>query len=186
MQRTNVHITGQSSGAGERLRAGLLLKLLAILVFPAAVLLAALLERSWLLVAALALGMLIVGQIERFRVARATGVALQAGPQSFLAGFVWRAGLLSGLFIVLLGILALFRDTALAREFGLTDSVIALGAMSIAYAANLVGGRLASDGLATSFGAFRSSFETTRETTRTYEGDIIEGEVVDPANDNNG
>ena len=184
MQRSNLHITGLSPAQGERLRLGLLLKLLAVLVFPAAAILAAVLERSWLLVAVLAVGMMIVGQIERFRIAHAAGVDMRLQLHILFAGFAWRVGVLSGLFIVMLGILALFRDTALAREIGIVDVVVALAATGIAMLANLIGGRMAGEGLAASFSAFRSSFSQSAETDYAFDGEIIEGEVIDPANDN--
>ena len=54
------------------IQSALLLRIIAILIFPLGVVVAALLERSVLMVAALAAGMLLASWVERFRLHRLT------------------------------------------------------------------------------------------------------------------
>lgn len=125
------------------LKTALSLRLGSLLAFPAGAVLMAILERGWLSIAALAAVMLAVSLFERRRIGRALGVDIWANSSSLTMGLAVRFGLLTGLFVVTLGVLALFRDTALSRELGWPDlAVIGLSAGG-ALLANALSARLA-------------------------------------------
>jgi hypothetical protein len=125
------------------LKTALSLRLGSLLAFPAGAVLMAILERGWLSIAALAAVMLAVSLFERRRIGRALGVDIRANSSSLTMGLAIRFGLLTGLFVVTLGVLALFRDTALSRELGWPDlAVIGLSAGG-ALLANALSARLA-------------------------------------------
>lgn len=125
------------------LKTALSLRLGSLLAFPAGAVLMAILERGWLSIAALAAVMLAVSLFERRRIGRALGVDIRANSSSLTMGLAVRFGLLTGLFVVTLGVLALFRDTALSRDLGWPDlAVIGLSAGG-ALIANALSARLA-------------------------------------------
>ena len=103
------------------------LRLAAILVFPFGIFLIALMQRSLLMVGAIAVGMVLSNRLEQVRFQNAVGALekLRAAQRlklnGIVSGLAWRAGVLAGLFILLIGIMALFRDTSLARGFGWVD-----------------------------------------------------------------
>ena len=81
--------------------------------------------------------------IERIRFLRAAGETRMPDPGAFWPGFAVRTGLLLGIFIVTVGVLALFRDTSLARGFGWPDLLLAGGTTLGVYLMNLASARLA-------------------------------------------
>lgn len=120
----------------------LLLRMASLMAFPAGAVLMAILERGWLSVAALAAAMLGVSLIERRRVWQALGVEVTTGPQAMLTGLAVRTGLLTGLFVVTLGVLALFRDTALSRQPGWPDLAVIAFSATIALGTNALSGAM--------------------------------------------
>ncbi|MEZ5946673.1 MAG: hypothetical protein R3C13_03885 [Hyphomonas sp.] len=126
-----------------QIQLALRLRLLSLFAFPAAAALAAVLERSFLVLLLLAAGMMLVSWIERTRFLRAAGETRLPDPGAFWPGFAVRTGLLLGIFVVTLGLLALFRDTALARGFGWIDLLLAGGTTAIVYGMNAWSARLA-------------------------------------------
>ena len=125
------------------LKTAVSLRLGSLLAFPAGAVLMAILERSWLSIAALAAAMLAVSLFERRRIGRALGVEIRSNSFSLMMGLAVRFGLLTGLFVVMLGLLALFRDTALARQLGLPDLAVIILSAGGALLANALSARLA-------------------------------------------
>jgi len=162
------------------IQTALLLRVLALIAFPLGVVVAALMERSVLTVAALAAGMLVTSWVERFRLHRVAGHEGYPQVTGLLPGFAIRAGLLAGLFIVCLGILALFRETALARGVGLVDAGLVCTVTGLALLANGISARIAGSQVSAVMSQFRAGFPA-EESAPAGEGpgDIIEGEVLD-------
>lgn len=160
------------------LQTALLLRLAAILAFPAGVVLAALMERSFLMVAVLAAGMVMVSWIERLRLFRLAGNDERPDLSGLLPGFAWRFGLLAGVFILSLGVMALFRDTALSRSFGLVDLGVLVGVTGIALIANSLSARIATDQLGTTLSHMRAGFGARGANDNAGSSDVIEGEVI--------
>jgi hypothetical protein len=141
-----------------------------LLAFPAGAVLMAILERGWLSVAALAAAMLGVSLIERRRFGRALGIEIPSNAGTLLTGLVVRFGLLTGLFVVTLGVLALFRDTALSRELGWPDlAVIALSA----------GGALLANALSARLAPVRTEPGQPPPRSAPAETVVLEGEIID-------
>ncbi len=113
-----------------------------LLAFPAGAFLMAILERGWLSIGALAAAMLAVSLFERRRFAKALGVAIPSNAATMLTGLAVRFGLLTGLFVVTLGVLALFRDTALSRSLGWPDLAVIGLSSGGALLANALSARL--------------------------------------------
>lgn len=155
------------------------LRLLALVAFPAAAVLAAILQRSFLILLLLAGGMMLVSWIERIRFLRAAGETRLPDPGAFWPGFAVRTGLLLGIFVVTIGVLALFRDTALARGFGWPDLLIAGGATLGVYLMNLASARLAM-GQADLVAAQLNASYHTHGGPAGEAGDIIDGEFTGP------
>ncbi|MBR9808358.1 MAG: hypothetical protein GYB49_14165 [Alphaproteobacteria bacterium] len=166
------------------LKTVLILRLIALLAFPAGVVLAAILERSALMVVVLALGMLGVSWVERLRLIHLAGNDDRPDFSGLLPGLAWRTGLLAGVFILSLGILALFRDVSLARGLGLTDMVLLLAAAGVALAANRVSASIAGREMEGALAQVNAAFGTSSANDnsgrgQSGNGDIIEGEVID-------
>ena len=141
-----------------------------LLAFPAGAVLMAILERGWLSIAALAAAMLAVSLFERRRIAKALGVDIRANSSSLTMGLAVRFGLLTGLFVVTLGVLALFRDTALSRELGWPDfAVIALSA----------GGALLANALSARLAPIETGTLRSGPRAQNAGGVVIEGEIID-------
>ena len=154
----------------DTLKTALSLRAGSLLAFPAGAVLMAILERGWLSVAALAAAMLAVSLIERRRIGRALGVELPSNGAAMITGLAVRFGLLTGLFVVTVGLLALFRDTALSRGLGWPDlAVIALTAGG-ALIANEASARLAPIQTGPAKGDPRKAPADTV---------ILEGEIID-------
>ncbi len=154
----------------DTLKTALSLRAGSLLAFPAGAVLMAILERGWLSVAALAAAMLAVSLIERRRIGRALGVELPSNGAAMITGLAVRFGLLTGLFVVTVGVLALFRDTALSRGLGWADlAVIALTAGG-ALIANEASARLAPIRTGPARGDRRKAPADTV---------ILEGEIID-------
>lgn len=152
------------------LKTAVSLRLGSLMAFPAGAVLLAILERGWLSIAALAAAMLAVSQFERARIGKALGVDIRANASSVTLGLAVRFGLLTGLFVVTLGILALFRDTALSRQLGLPDlAVIALSA----------GGALLANALSARLAAIETGTLRSGPGAPTCGGLVIEGEIID-------
>ena len=162
------------------LKTALVLRLVALLAFPAGAVLAALLERSLLTVIALAMGMLLASWVERLRLMRAAGNDEQVNLTGLLPGLAWRAGILVGMFVLSLGILALFRETVLARGLSFEDFALVAVVTGIALVANGISARIATQEISTAVAAFRSASGEGGANDNTAGGEIIEGEIVDP------
>ena len=154
------------------------LRLLSLFAFPAAAALAAILERSFLVLLLLAGGMMLVSWIERTRFLRAAGETRLPDPGAFWPGFAMRIGLLLGVFVVTLGILALFRDTALARSFGWPDLALAGGTTLIVYLMNLASARMAETQANLVVTHINAQFHPP-DGPANATGDIIDGEFTD-------
>lgn len=125
------------------LKTALSLRAGSLLAFPAGAVLMAILERGWLSIGALAAFMLAVSLLERRRFGKALGIAIPSSMATVATGLAVRFGLLTGLFVVTLGVLALLRDTSLSRSLGWPDlAVIGLSAGG-ALLANAASARLA-------------------------------------------
>ncbi|MGH1421975.1 MAG: hypothetical protein ACRBEQ_09165 [Hyphomonas sp.] len=154
------------------------LRMLAIVVFPLATVLLALLERSVLMVAVLAIGMMISSAVERRRLPETRGL-LQ--PAALISGAAVRFGLLAGLFVICLGIFTLFRETALARSLQWIDLLIFLGATGLSVGANEISARIAATQINTGTDGISSIFaQTSPGNSKDADGVIIEGELSDP------
>ena len=165
--------------ASDSLQTALVLRVIAIMAFPVGVVLAALFERSLLIVAGLAIGMLFVSWVERIRLLNLAGNDEPIALAGLLPGFAWRLGFLLGVFILSLGILALFRETALARSFSLTDLALLLGTIAIALTANAVSARIAVSEVGGAMAKFNAAFGGSSANDNSGAGEIIEGEVID-------
>jgi hypothetical protein len=128
----------------------------------------------------LAAAMVGVSLVERIRLARLTGSAAPVSLAGVLPGFAVRLGGLAGLFIVLIGFLALFRDTSLARGIGLEDAAILVGVTGFALAANAISARLATTEVSSVLSTLNASLREANPGAGTADGDIIEGEFYDP------
>ena len=155
-------------------------RLATLLAFPFGVVLVALMQRSALMIVLLASAMVGVSLVERFRLARLTGTAAPVTLAGILPGFAVRLGGLAGLFIVLLGILALFRDTSLARGLGLEDVAIFVGVTGFALAANAISVRLATTEVSSVLSTLNATFREASPGPGSADGEIIEGEFYDP------
>lgn len=141
-----------------------------LLAFPAGAVLMAILERGWLSIGALAAAMLAVSLFERRRFGKALGIAIPSNAGTLATGLAVRFGLLTGLFVVTLGVLALFRDTALSRELGFPDlAVIALSA----------GGALLANALSARLAPVRTEPGQPPPRSAPAETVILEGEIID-------
>ena len=140
----------------------------------------AILQRSPFALGILAATMLAVSLYERRRLAGIAGIPNVLGPAQLAMGFAFRLGLLIGVFVVTLGILALFRDTSLAREISFLDIAIAVLTAAIALIANEVSARMAGPGIAGMRAELSTAFHQRGEDGRNVEGVVIEGEVIDP------
>jgi|TARA_R110002020_G_scaffold474460_1_gene705874 hypothetical protein len=143
----------------------------------------ALMERSALMIVLLAAAMMGVSLVERLRLARLTGNPAPIAMTALLPGFAVRLGGLAGLFIVLLGFLALFRDTSLARGFGVEDAAILIGVTGFALAANAISARIATTEVSTVMSTLNASFRDANPGADLAGGDIIEGEFHDAEDD---
>jgi len=164
------------------LQTALTLRLASLLAFPFGAALMAIFQRSPLALALLTAAMLAVGLYERRRLAAAAGAQTAVTGASLLTGFGFRLGLLIGIFILTIGVLALFRDTSLARQLELIDfALIALPA-AIALIANEISARIAvrefSD-MRTQLSAAFGQPPGAGSGPANADGDIIEGEIID-------
>jgi hypothetical protein len=125
------------------LKTALSLRAGSLLAFPAGAVLLAILERGWLAIGALAAAMLAVSLFERRRFGRALGIQIPSSSAAIVTGLAVRFGLLTGLFVVTLGVLALFRDTALSRALGWPDLAVIALSSGAALLANAFSARLA-------------------------------------------
>ncbi len=159
-------MTPPPADPARAIRDVLLLRMASLMAFPAGAVLMAILERGWLSVAALAAAMLGVSLIERRRVWQALGVEVKTGPQAMLTGLAVRTGLLTGLFVVTLGVLALFRDTALSRQLGWPDLAVIAVSTAIALGTNALSAAMVKVEQRNARGADPDSI-------------VIEGEIID-------
>jgi hypothetical protein len=162
------------------LQTALGLRLATLLAFPFGVVLVAFMQRSALMIVLLAAAMVGVSLVERVRLARLTGSPASLSLAGILPGFAVRLGGLAGLFIVLLGILALFRDTSLARGFGLEDAAVLLGITGFAMAANAISARIATTEASSVLSALNATFGEAHPGANEADGEIIEGEILTP------
>jgi len=159
-------LTPPPADPARAIRDVILLRMASLMAFPAGAVLMAILERGWLSVAALAAAMLGVSLIERRRVWQALGVEVKTGPQAMLTGLAVRTGLLTGLFVVTLGVLALFRDTALSRQLGWPDLAVMAFSAAIALGTNALSGAMV-------------RVEQREGPDADPDGIVIEGEIID-------
>jgi len=165
------------------LQTALTLRLASLLAFPTGAALMAIFQRSPLALALLTAAMLAVGLYERRRMATAAGAQTAVTGASLLTGFGFRLGLLIGIFILTVGVLALFRDTSLARQLATIDLVLITLPAGIALIANEISARIAvrefSDVHARLSAAFGQPGGPASGPAG-LDGEIIEGEVIDP------
>ncbi|MCA8900249.1 MAG: hypothetical protein KDA53_03280 [Hyphomonas sp.] len=154
------------------------LRLASLLAFPAAAALAAVMQRGFLVLLLLAAGMMLVSWIERTRFLRAAGETRLPDPGAFWPGFAVRTGLLAGIFVVTVGVLALFRDTMLARSLGWEDAALAGGTTLVVYLMNLASARLAGRQAGLIAAQFQASAHPPGGTAD-GQGEIIDGEFRD-------
>ncbi|MFN4183798.1 MAG: hypothetical protein ACK4M6_03370 [Hyphomonas sp.] len=160
------------------LQTALILRLASLLAFPFGAALMAIFQRSPLALALLTGAMLAVSLYERRRMAAAAGAQTAVSGASLLTGFGFRLGLLIGIFVVTIGILALFRDTSLARQLELIDlALIALPA-ALALIANEISARIAVRELSDVHAQLNAAFGQPTGPAN-IGGDIIEGEIID-------
>ena len=162
------------------LQTALGLRLASLLAFPAGAALMAIFQRSPLALALLTAAMLAVGLYERRRLAAVTGVQTAISGATLLTGFGFRLGLLIAIFVITVGLLALFRDTSLARQLELIDAGLIALPVAIALAANEISARIAKR----EFGDVRTQLTAAFADARgpaapEAGGDIIEGEIID-------
>lgn len=157
----------------------LLLRLVSMFAFPVGVVLAALMERSAFMVVVLAAGMLLVSWVERLRMMRLAGNDVRPDLRGLMPGFLGRFVLLAGLFVVSLGVFALFRETSLARSLSLVDLALFGAATGIALLANTVSSRIAAGEVGGVVSAFRATYGVGGANDRAGDGDVIEGEIID-------
>lgn len=162
----------------DSIRLALRLRLLSLIAFPVAAALSAVLQRSFLILLLLAGGMMLVSWVERIRFLRAAGETRMPDPGAFWPGFAVRTGLLMGIFVVTLGVLALFRDTSLARGFGWPDLLVAGGTTLIVYLMNLASAQMATGQANLVVAKVNASYQPQRGPADGA-GDIIEGEYSD-------
>lgn len=163
------------------LQTALGLRLASLLAFPAGAALMAIFQRSPLALALLTAAMLAVGLYERRRLAAAAGAQTAISGATVLTGFGFRLGLLIAIFVITVGVLALFRDTSLARQLELTDfALIALPA-AVALAANEISARIARRELGDVQSQLTAAFggHPRGPAPPDAGGDIIEGEIID-------
>jgi hypothetical protein len=152
------------------LKTALSLRAGSLLAFPAGAVLMAVLERGWLSIAALAAAMLAVSLFERRRFGKALGIAIPSNAATVATGLAVRFGLLTGLFVVTLGVLALFRDTALSRSLGWPDLAV-IGLSS--------GGALLANALSARMVPVSTEPGEPPGRTAPAETIILEGEIID-------
>jgi hypothetical protein len=138
----------------------------------------AVLQRSPFALALLALAMLLAGLIERRRMAQLMGETALLRPARLAMGFAFRLGLLVGLFILSLGLLALFRTTTLAREIGLLDLAVILPPLLIALGLNALSALVAGRSTAEARRLVGAAMAASRGPPE-GQGEIIEGEILD-------
>jgi hypothetical protein len=151
------------------------LRILSVVAFPLGAGLMALLERSPLALALLAAVMLAVSVFERRRLAGLAGIRPAISGARIILGFVFRLGLLIGVFVIILGLSALFRDTSLAREVSILDLGLAALAAAIALVANEISARLAASTLA----GLGSAGPAPLDKAGTGTGIVIDGTIID-------
>ncbi len=161
-----------------RLKTAFKLRLLSLAAFPAGAFLLAVVQRSPFALGILAAAMLAVSLYERRRLAGIAGIPAVLRPAQLAMGFAFRLGLLIGVFVLTLGVLALFRDTSLAREITFLDGGIAGLTGAAALIANEISARLAGPGIAGMRTELGAAFQ--RRGDGNVEGIVIEGEVIDP------
>ena len=162
------------------LQTALGLRLASLMAFPAGAALMAIFQRSPLALALLTAAMLAVGLYERRRLAAAAGAQTAISGATLLTGFGFRLGLLIAIFVITVGLLALFRDTSLARQLELIDAgLIALPA-AVALAANEISARIAQRELGDVRTQLTAAFADARGPAAPEAGgDIIEDEIID-------
>ncbi len=158
---------------------------LALAIFPLAIGLAVILQRGFWLIVLLAAAMVAVGELDRRRALRLAGdkQPRRLHPASLIQGFAIRFAVLAGLFIVLTGFFALFRNTSLVHQLGWVDLAILVGSAGLALGANEMSTRLAVDQAEATFTAIRAALPSGRGSGMDAGGDIIDGEIIDPAAD---
>lgn len=166
----NTPLPAPSQDPAAALKTALSLRAGSLAAFPAGAVLMAILERGWLSIAALAAVMLAVSLFERRRFGKALGIAVRSNPATLMTGLAVRTGLLTGVFVVTLGVLALFRDTALSRGLGWPDlAVIGLSA----------GGALLANGLSARLAQMRTEPGQPPPRNAPAGSVILEGEIID-------
>lgn len=160
------------------LQTALTLRLASLLAFPFGAALMAMFQRSPLALALLTAAMLAVGLYERRRMATAAGAQTAVTGASLLTGFGFRLGLLIGIFVVTIGVLALFRDTSLARQLALIDFVLIALPAAIALIANEISARIAVREFSEVRTQLSAAFGQPPGPANTG-GDIIEGEIIE-------
>lgn len=155
------------------------LKAIALLVFPMAVIAAAILQRSVILLAGFALVMVIINIVQKQTAAAQLGQPPVISIAGIVTGFAVRFGAMVGFFVVLIGIMAMFRETSLARGFGQTDAVLLLIPAAISVGASAISRRIFGVQMQDTVAGLRAAFSTSQGGPAEADGEIIEGEIID-------
>lgn len=155
------------------------LKAIALLVFPMAVIAAAILQRSVILLAGFALVMVIINIIQKQTAAAQLGQPAIISVPGIVTGFAVRFGAMVGFFVVLIGIMAMFRETSLARGFGQIDALLLLIPAVISIGASAISRRLFGVQMQDTVAGLRAAFNTSQGRPAQADGEIIEGEIID-------
>ncbi len=158
-------------------------------VFLLAIILAAILNRSILMIPLMAGAMTLASFIAACRSPLAEITPTQPDgsppPRPTLdlarigAGFMVRLGALTALFIAALGLTALFTETALAREIGAIDLALLIIPLLAALGMAEMATRLTARQVAGAIGAFQGLFAEVRNGPGGEGGEIIEGEIIE-------
>lgn len=160
----------------------ILLRLAALAVFPAGAILLGVFQSSLLALALLAAAMTVITLFSVRNLLAMGAPAGAIGLKALVTSFLVMLVLLIAVFVVTIGVLALFRDTSLAREVGIRDLAVIAGASLVAVMANRSSGKM----VKTEFAAARSQFATVFGRPggpASGSGEIIEGEVVESGPD---
>lgn len=162
------------------------LKAIGIFAFPAMAAMAAILERPVAVLLLLAIFMSLTGVIQRRIAMRAAGHQQRIDPRALASGIGARLIGLIAVFIVTIGVLALFRDTSLARTLGPVDALLVLLPTIIALGSDF----LLAHTMKTELAAAKDVFEAAKSSRHAGPGrpsetggPIIEGEIIDPPTD---
>ncbi len=161
------------------LSAAIWLRIAALLVLPACVVLAAILERGLASVAGLALAMTAGHALARGQSGLAALSLERRLVPTLLTVFATRLVLSLALFVIAVGILALFRETELARSVDGVDAWLVLGGWGVSLILGAVSARLIGDQVREAEAMFRSTDALFRRRGPASRGSEPEDTIID-------